>query len=151
MGYVDKKRINEYLEEYWRGLKGTKQYPLEKEISIADLSPIWDSCFLVKLLDDPDKNGNDFSYLYLGKALIEAYGDASNEKEICEKLVFPSNMSLLHKFRDVVESGDKVLEESEFINNKNMLVKSRSIMVPLGFNSKDGVGFVLGGMKWRAY
>ena len=149
--YADEKRINEYLKSYWLELKGSKDYPRENEVSVSDLEPIWDSCFLVKLLDIPDKDGIEFSYIYLGKTLVEAYGDDYNEKEICERLVFPSSMSLLHKFRDIIATGKPADEESEFMNTQNMLVKYRSSMVPLGSNDGDGVGYILGGMKWKAF
>ncbi len=146
----DKKRINQFIEEYWTKLKDGRALPQERDVSVANLAAVWDSCFLVRV-DGDGAEAEDFSYIYLGKSLVEAYGDDSTDKEICEKLVFPSSMSLVHKFREVVSSKKPVDEESEFVNSSGMLIKYRSNMVPLAKNEGEGVGYVLGGMKWKAY
>ena len=146
----DKKRINQFIEEYWTKLRDDRALPQERDVSVVELAAVWDSCFLVRV-DDDGKEAEDFSYIYLGKSLVEAYGDDSSNKEICEKLVFPSSMSLVHKFREVVSSEKPVDEESEFVNSSGMLIKYRSNMVPLAKNEGEGVGYILGGMKWKAY
>ncbi len=145
--YREKKRINELLQVYWDELRGKRPFPLESEISIEDLEMIWDSCFLVKV--DAANPNQPFTYTYLGDSLIEAYGSES-ERDICERLVYPSNMSLVHKFHEVMEKKEPVLEESEFINSRNALIKYRSNILPLG--DKDGkVAYLIGGMKWKAF
>lgn len=146
----DKMRINQFIEDYWTKLKDGDALPLESDVSVKNLSAIWDACFLVRV-DDDGVESEDFSYVYLGKSLVEAYGDNETNKEICEKLVFPSSMSLVHKFREVVSSKTPVAEESEFVNSKGLLIKYRSSMVPLAKNEGEGVGYILGGMKWKAY
>lgn len=145
--YREKKRINELLQVYWEELRGNRPFPLEKEINIEDLENIWDSCFVVKV--DPELPDQPFTYTYLGDSLIEAYG-SDNERDICERLVFPSSMSLVHKFQEVLEKKAPVTEESEFINARNALIKYRSSILPLG--DKEGhIGFLIGGMKWKAF
>ncbi len=144
-----KKRINEFLHAYWEDLRSGRPFPREDEIDMHDVAPIWDSCFLVKC--GPEGGGErPFTYTYLGKALIDAYGVDSREKDICEKLVYPSNMVMVGKFHEVVSTGKPVEEESEFRNQKNMLIKYRSTLVPLADETGE-IGSILGGMKWKAY
>lgn len=145
------KRINEKLQLYWEAKCRGRKFPLESEIIPEDIADIWDSCFLVTL-DDEHTHGDSatFKYTYLGQSLIDAYGDDLVNKEVCERLVYPSNGSLMHKFKEVIETKQPVLEESEFTNMNNMLIKFRSVMLPLG-RTQDEVGFIIGGMKWKAF
>ncbi|OYW13567.1 MAG: hypothetical protein B7X02_01920 [Rhodospirillales bacterium 12-54-5] len=139
-------RLNEQLEQYWRALKGDRALPREDEVDPDQLKEIWDSCFLVQLRAD-----DVFSYSYLGKSLIEAYGDDLTGNEISESLIYPHPPSLSQTFRAVTKSAQPVFDESEFTNANNMLVKYRSCVVPLGAYNVTGVGFLLGGMKWKIY
>lgn len=145
--YTEKKRINELLEAYWNHLRGNRKFPLEKEINIEDLESIWDSCFLVKV--NIHDTGQPYTYTYLGDSLIDAYG-SDNEREICERLVYPSSMSLVHKFKEVIETGKPVEEDNEFVNAKGVLIKYRSNILPLG-DEGGKIGYLIGGMKWKAF
>ena len=143
------KRINEQLLDYWTQKKGDRAFPSEEEIDPSEISDIWDACFLVKALEN--EHGDEYKYTYLGQSLVEAYGDDLTDKEVCEKLIYPTNMSLVHKFNEVVSSAQPTSEDGEFTNTKGMLIKFRSVMMPLGKQGEDGVQYVLGGMKWKAF
>ncbi len=145
----DKKRINEILEEYWLEIKGDAPYPAEADVDPEALSEIWDNCFLVKV--DYDNSERPYEYVYLGESLIQAYGgDDMTEKEVCETLIYPSSHSLVHEFKEVVDSAKPVVDESEFTNSKGLLIKYRSNLLPLSAGG-GGVDFIIGGMKWKAF
>lgn len=144
----NQRRINEVLSSYWHMQRGDRPFPLEQEIDVDLLMDIWDSCFLVRV--DTQTSERKYHYLHLGSALVTAYGGTLDDKEICEKLVFPSNMSLVHKFDEVVNKVSPILDEAEFTNSRNVPVKYRSIMLPLGLpNGK--IGFIIGGMRWKSF
>jgi hypothetical protein len=93
----------------------------------------------------------EFTYLYLGEALVEAYGGKDvSARDLCTRLVFPSSMSLLHKFRDIIRMGAPAEEVAEFVNISKVLVKYRSTMLPLA-DSEGRVRYIIGGMKWKAF
>ena len=143
----NQRRINEVLSSYWHMQRGDRRYPLEQEIDVDALSDIWDSCFLVRLEQLTDRR---YTYLYLGSALVDAYGGNLNDREICEKLVFPSSFSMMHKFDEVVNKASPMLDESEFTNSRNIPVRYRSIMLPLGLPN-GSIGFIIGGMRWKSF
>lgn len=122
---------------------------MESDFDPYAVEDIWDSCFLVHIEDATRPDG--FKYTYLGSSLVEAYGDDLTNREVCERLVYPSSMSLAHKFREVLESQKPVTEESEFTNAKGMVIKFRSCMLPIGKTGMQGVQYVVGGMKWKAF
>jgi len=141
-------RINEHLLEYWSSKKSGRLFPTEGDIDPEEIADIWTSCFLVRT----DEAGRTkYQYTYLGDALIDAYGDDLTNQDICNKLVNPNSMSLVHKFDDVCQHKQPVEEESEFTNSNGMLIKFRSCMVPLGKDNSNDVAFILGGMKWKAF
>ena len=143
------KRINEVLLSYWEGLKAGRAFPLESDVDPDAIEAIWDSCFLIMV----EGSGAEasFRYIYLGEALIEAYGDDLTDKEVCEKLVYPGSMTLVHKFRDILKIKEPVMEDNEFTNKNGMLIKFRSCMCPLGKSDTQNVGYIVGGMKWKAF
>lgn len=144
----NQRRINEVLSSYWHMQRDARPYPLEQDMDVDALVDIWDSCFLVKL--ENSQSERRYTYLYLGSALVDAYGGSLEDREVCEKLVFPSSMSLVHKFDEVVNKATPVLDESEFTNSRNTPVRYRSIMLPLGLPT-GGIGFIIGGMRWKSF
>ena len=138
-------RINEQLEYYWYSLRGERSIPLESDIDMAQLSGIWDYCFLVSV------HADRFAYSYFGKALVEAYGDDITGHEITETLLYPHPHSLIKTFEQVRDSATPHTDDSEFTNVHGRKVKYRSCVMPLGSHGAEGVTFLLGGMKWKAY
>lgn len=142
-------RINERLLAYWASLKEGRMFPSEQEIEPEEIDDIWQSCFLVKV----EEAGGEpvFVYVYLGEDLIEAYGDDWTGQEICETLVYPANNEFAEKLLEVVTDETAVVDEVEFTNAQGLEIKSRSCLLPLGEEDQDGVRYILGGMKWRAF
>ena len=144
----NQRRINEVLSSYWHMQCDGRPFPMETDIDIDTIHDIWDSCFLVRL--DPHMADRRYTYLYLGPSLVDAYGGTLEDREICENLVFPSTMSLVHRFDEVVNAAKPILDEGEFVNSRNIPVRYRSIMLPLG-QPNGKIGFILGGMRWKSY
>ena len=142
---TQKHRINERLKDYWQGLCRGRSMPLEADIAMEELKEIWDYCFLITV------RGDHFAYSYLGESLIDAFGDDVTGREITETLLYPHPQSLLGTFRNVVESGAPAEDESEFKNSLGATVKYRSCVLPLAAENVEGVAFLLGGMKWKAF
>ncbi len=145
------KRITELLRLHWEKVKGDAQFPSESAINpeSEELKPIWDHCFLVRI--DQTNIERPYAYLYLGEALVKAYGgEDASAREVCETLVYPSSMSLVHKFKEVADFTNPVNEEGEFVNSAGETIRFRSELLPLTDSAGD-VSYILGGMKWKAY
>lgn len=142
------RRVNERLREYWDDLRGNLPFPAESEIDPTAIDEIWDSVFLVRA--DEEDDGMAFKYMYLGQSLVEAYGEDGESKEVCEKLAYPANNNLIGQFKTVIQSQAPVIEESEFTNSQGMIIKFRSIMLPLSKDQPDRATYVIGAMKWKA-
>lgn len=141
-------RLTERLLAYWETLRAARLYPSEAEVDPDALGALWDSCFLVRLGDA--SAAPSYKYTYLGLSLIEAYGDDLAHEGLREALVDPASGVLAPHFEEVRRTSRPVLHDGEFTNRRGMLVKYRSVLLPLG-TSDGGVQYVLGGMKWRFY
>src|SRR5262245_50093170 len=136
-------RYHERLREYWDELRGERAFPMESEIDPDVLEEIWPSCFLISLDDVTRRIGSRYSYL--GAELIEAYGEDANNPDTVMRLVTSTSMPMVQKFNEVVETHQLVIDKSEFINSKHLLIRYRTCMLPLG--SADGtVTHILGCM-----
>jgi hypothetical protein len=143
------KRINDRLLAYWGRLTGESGIPNEEEIDITEIADVWSHCFLVKV-DDKTSSGG-YKYTYLGESLIEMYGwDSDGGKSIYENLIDPEADPFVDKVDQVVQSGKSLSSEEEFTNANGQLIKYRSCLLPLGA-SRGEVGYVLGGIRWKAF
>ncbi len=142
------RRVNEQLLEYWQKLQQGRIFPAEEDINPDAIKDIWNSCFMVR--HDVEDEGQPFRYIYLGQDLVDAYGDDLNDRETCEKLAYPQNTRLTQQFMQVISEQKPLKNEAEFANSKGMIVKYRSCLLPLAKDNPDVVGYIVGGMKWKA-
>ena len=138
-------RINDFLQQYWRELRGDRPLPFEDEVNPEALAAIWDSCFLIS------RSGDVFSYAYLGNRLIEAYGDNLTGHEVTEALLYPHPQSLFDTFERVCREENPAMDENSFMNALGQHIRYRSCVLPLAARGHAGVAFLLGGMKWKVY
>lgn len=139
-------RLTDRLEQYWRALKRTRRMPLEEEVQPSELQDIWDYCFVVDA-----RQSSHLAYSYLGKSLIDAYGDDMTGKEIAEMLVYPHPESLFQAFQKVVATGESLYDEGEFDSERWGKVRYRCGIFPLASNNGESVTYLIGGMRWKIY
>jgi len=138
-------RYHKRLRAYWEHLRGSRPFPSENEIEPDDLEEIWPSCFLISIDNVTHRLG--YRYSYLGADLMEAYGCDSGNADIAGQMLSTSDLPTVKKFDDIRQIKKPLLDESEFVNAKNVTIKYRAILVPLGY--EDGqVSHILGCMRW---
>ncbi len=139
------RRITLRLIAYWEKLRKDNLMPTEDDIDPDDLQDLWDYCFLihVKDLDKPDYN-----YTYLGEAIKKAY-QGELEGEGGDQVASPNAKELAVSYEKVIRTSAPLLDEGEFINLHNDLVKYRQCLLPLGENGK--VDAIFGGMRFKIF
>lgn len=134
-------RLTDILLGHWQAIKGDRPFPAENEVDVAPLAPIWDDCFLIQSCKE-----RQYRYDYLGKHLIEAYGEDACREEI-DILVSPYGRGMIEKFNIVADSGAPLHDDGIFSNARHIEVRYRQLLLPLGH---DGVvTHILGGMRWK--
>jgi hypothetical protein len=144
-GNAAERRITLRLLAYWEKLRGERAMPHEDDIDPDDLKDLWDRCFLIHVqdLDKPDYN-----YTYLGKAIDEAYHHGLSQGDP-NGMLSPNANDLAHGYAKVIETGKPLLEEGEFTNLHQEVVKYRQCLLPLGQNGK--IEAIFGGMHFKIF
>lgn len=139
-------RLTDVLMNYWQGLGKTEGLPLESEIKPENLVRVWEDCFLVQV-----KSDRHFKYDYMGKNLVDAFGD-DLKKDDAEELVSADTHRVVEKFSEVVHKKRPFSDEGEFTDARGMLVKYRQLLLPFSDKKNEGkVSYILGGMRWKAF
>lgn len=138
-------RIEDILLSYWNELKEKEGgVPHESNINYKLIADAWDDCFLALIT-----NNRGYRYEYLGKNLIDAYGEDMAALGV-EHIISPDSHETVRKFDDVMNHKNPVRDEGEFNNSNNFLIKYRQILLPF-VNHDDEITYILGGMRWKLY
>lgn len=139
------RRITLRLLSYWEKLRGTRIMPTEEDIDPDDLQDLWDHCFLIHVAD---LNKPDYNYTYLGEAIAQAYtGGFPDDHE--SGMVSPNASKLSNCYAQIIATHKPVVDEGEFTNLHNELVKYRQCLLPLG--TQDNVVAIFGGMRFKIF
>jgi len=141
---LETRRVHERVRQYWQSLKDNRPYPEEGEVDPLVIADTWDWCFLADMRSGAVERG--FRYDYMGPELIDAFGVNLMGFDRCDSDTAPRISSLLRRFNEVVESGEPVMDESEFENLQRQRVKYRCCLLPLGRGRGQ---HVLGCMRWK--
>lgn len=140
-------RITFRLLGYWEQLRreNGRPMPSESDIDPDDIQDLWDYCFLVQTRD---MYKDDYNYTYLGSAILHAYKGGLSMDNPCG-LVSPNANRLALNYSRILETRQPILEEGEFRNVRNQLVKYRQCLLPLGYG--DEVDAIFGGMRFKIF
>lgn len=139
------RRVTLRLLSYWEKLRAGRAMPSEQDIDPEDLPDLWDSCFLLHVADI---NKPDYNYTYLGSAIADAYqhglvhGTNSG-------IVSPNAKDLGASLSKVVSTCKPLMEEGEFLNLHQDVVKFRQCLLPLG--TDGNIEAIFGGMTFKIF
>jgi hypothetical protein len=139
------RRLTEILKSYWSDLKGDRAFPDEQLVHPEDLGEVWPRCFLIHVSDKKDT----FTYDFLGDELVEAYDYGIYEGN-ADKVIDLSNERMRAQLFEVLKTKKPAFSEVEFLNEHDVEVRCREIMLPLGPDDET-VTFILGGVGWKGY
>lgn len=149
MTNASERRITHRLMSYWRACKGDKMLPLAEDIKQGALKDVWDDCFIVEV-NMKATPGEEFRYSYIGPSIIAAYGDETTGADIQTALMSPSGSHIADIYYTVIEKKEPMVDESEFKNLRQTLIRYRQCVTPFG-DEKGNVTRLLGGMRWGVF
>lgn len=139
------RRITLRLLGYWEKLRGERMMPTEQDIDPDDLDDLWDNCMLVHT---SDIEKSDYNYTYMGEALKDIYKEGVSDTE--QGALSALNAGALKSgCQKVIDTKKPLIDEGEFANLHNEIVKYRLCLLPLG--EADDVQAVFGGMRFKVY
>jgi hypothetical protein len=142
------RRIPEVLIAHWDHVRGDRPFPNEEELDIDSLDVLgfWEDCFIVQTHDIA--RGKDYNYIYVGSNIIKAYGEDLTGVSV-HSFTSPQADNLALKYQEVLATQVPIINEGDFVNAKNIRVRYRQCLVPLGRNGK--VDTIIGAMRYKMY
>lgn len=141
-------RFHQRLQKYWNSLRGALPFPQESAINPDEISDIWASCFLISLDSVTERLG--YRYSYMGSQLLEAYGADPDHGGSTSQLISTPYGTMIAKYDEARAKKAPVIDENEFVNARNVAVRYRSCILPLG--RPDGtLTHLIGCMRWKMY
>ena len=146
---ASKRRIPDILMTYWEGLKAGRAFPAEDDLNPDDMEKegFWKDAFLIHTSEIAKRQ--EYQFAYLGSAIQQAYGEDLTGI-YARSFASPSAASLADIYFEVIATRKPVTDEGEFVNARNMVVRYRQCLVPLG-KSGNKVDAILGAMRYRLY
>ncbi|MEZ5691329.1 MAG: PAS domain-containing protein [Rickettsiales bacterium] len=142
---MQERRITLRLLAYWERLRGDRSMPTEVDIDPDYLQDLWDYCFLLHIKDLAKP---DYNYTYLGSAIRKAYeGDLSGNEH--QDIASLNASKLAGSYNRVATTCLPLINEGEFRNSHNDLVKYRQCLLPLG--EGNTVDAIFGGMRFKVF
>jgi hypothetical protein len=139
------RRITLRLMAYWEKARKNKPMPSEADIDPDDLQDLWDYCFLIHV---KDLSKPDYNYTYLGSAIQRAYqGELIDDES--NGIASMNAGKLAVSYSKIIETRTPLLEEGEFVNMHNDVVKYRQCLLPLG--DGEQVDAIFGGMRFKVF
>lgn len=142
---VKERRLTVRLFSYWEKLRGSRIMPTEEDIDPDHIEDLWEYCFLIHT-KDLDKT--DYNYTYIGDSILEAYRGGLSQNDV-NGLISPNAEWMAESYKKIVESKKPIIDEGEFLNYNNQIVKYRQCLLPLG--EGDEVKAIFGGMRYKIY
>ena len=139
------RRINLRLLSYWEKLRRDRPMPAPEELNPDDLPDLWPSCFIIGF---PEPGKKTCHYDHLGQFIVDAYNNGLIRGD-SGVMVSPSPQKTIEQFSQVIETCKPLVQEGEFINHNEKIVKYRQCLLPLG---RDGqIEAVFGGMSFKIF
>lgn len=143
----EERRVNTRLKAYWESKRGTRPYPAESDINPEGLKDVWDSAFLIQVVDEGEHV--KLRYAYMGSELIETFGDDLTGRDVYDALLSTDSDPIVKELFTVIETKQPLIQDAEFENVQRVVIKFRRGLFPLGPDDQT-IDYILGGVRWIA-
>ena len=139
------RRISSLLQCYWQQLTLRHKKPLESDILPSVIQPVWDDCFLIRIMTE---SGSAKYYLeYLGSTIMKALQENSGLLFL-EKTFFSSKGFVLEHVRRAHERQEIIFEENGMIADKTGVnILYRLCAFPVS-SHEHNASFIFGGVRF---
>jgi hypothetical protein len=141
-------RLTTRLIDYWTRLRKDLPIPQWQSFNGAAFDDLWQQCCGWRV-DQGNSNTFTYTYEHVGQSVREAIGSDLTGKIFNSRFNNFPGATISKSIDNVVKNPTPLIEESQFINEKNKIVKYRSCLLPFG---KDGkVTHIVLGLSWKAF
>jgi hypothetical protein len=141
---ASERRIPLRLLAYWEKLRKERLMPAENDVNPDDIGDLWNSCFIIPV---KDLHPAHYRYSYIGQDIVKAYGGDLPEMD-ADAPVKPQP-GMLDGYRTVMQTCKPLIENGEFHNRQDQMIRYRQCLLPLG--EGEDVQAILGALHFRTF
>ncbi|HEU5048105.1 MAG TPA: PAS domain-containing protein [Rickettsiales bacterium] len=149
---MHEKRLTQRLTEYWDRLRNEAPLPQIERFNHGALEDVIGKCCLWRVeIRDPSAKTRLYTYEFVGAEMQQIIGSSDLIGTTLSPHFkdFPA-ARIMGKIGNAVENAAIVVDEGQFVNTNNKVIKYRSCLLPFG--TQDGrVTNVLLGISWKAF
>ncbi len=140
-------RLNDRLSKYWTRLCKDGTIPSIEAFNSGAVGDIWQQCAKISVQEAGTRT---FYFEFMGETLAKVLGKSMSGERVVANMLNSPKFKLVHNLDTLLSKPEPTTEEGQFINNKNKVVKYRSIILPFGKDNEHISHFILG-VSWREF
>lgn len=144
---MQEKRLIERLKQHWLSLKGDGVMPDMRQLNPDMISDLWGRCLVLEVVHNPANRAALYSYDYMGKDIITAYGSDLTDHYVNVHMHNFPGWQVLQSIDKMLAQPDVYEAEGSFVADTHKVVKYRAILLPFGSEKK--MTHVLVGLSWK--
>jgi hypothetical protein len=142
------KRLSHQLITYWKRLNKNNSLPDIRQFNPSAIGPLWQYCMRIVISNMGEKRV--FSYEYMGSEIAKAYGTDLTGQRVSSNIRTIPGSSIIRKLDSSIPMREPVLEQGQFINSNNEMIKYRSCILPFGDKEYD-LSHAIIGLSWKVF
>ena len=141
------RRLTARMVETWHAA-GKGAIPTVEAFDISQISDLWSSC--LRIMVRKAMNKHSYTYEYMGEDVIKAYGNNLVGRQVTMDIRTIPGANVLYKLDEKLPNVTApILEQGNFVNDEDQLIKYRSCILPFG----DGIRITHAviGLSWKVF
>lgn len=142
-------RLTERLISQWKLLKDPDHCPDFSKLNRAVIADIWPNCLIIKAQPKADGSEPQYQYTEIGSKAESIFPENPVGKYFTANARVMPAARLMRRMAELTVQSEPLIDDGQFVNEKNKVVKFRSCLVPFGVNGT--ITHVLIGLSWREF
>lgn len=142
-------RLTERLISHWKLLKKSEYCPDFSRLNASAISDIWPSCLVIKEQPKGESPVTLYQFVEIGEKALSIFPENPVGTHFTANMKVMPAARLMRRVSELTVTGEPLLDDGQFVNEKHKVVKFRSCLVPFG--TQERVTHVVVGLSWREF
>ncbi len=142
----EEKRLAYRLIAHWKKLQKGKGLPDIRQFSPAAIGDMWQHC--IRLLVTENNNVRLYKYEHIGPNIVAALGKDLTGHQVTPSIRTVPGANIIRKLDLSIPLHEPVMEQGQFINHNDKIIKYRSCILPFG-DINYALSHAVIGLSWK--
>lgn len=142
-------RLTERLIAQWNLLRTNNHCPDFSKLNRGSIADIWPSCLVIRTQPKADSATPTYQYAEVGSKAETIFKENPIGQYFIPNAKIMPAARLMLKVVDLTIESSPIIDDGQFVNDKQRIVKFRSCLLPFG--SSERITHVVVGLSWREF